>query len=591
MLNPSLDPDFTGKIDPPDTARPFGNARDALVENDPNATPLLAKKFNDDWGFAAAVATEAGITPSGDPDEAGNSQMLDGLKKIHGVYGTVASLAAGAHPVGAYVRVKDRNLGVFLVQSGGAADGKGILPAGGSNTAVYSPQNDSYDPAHVGGLAGLADITEYVQYLINLVGAQDPFAADPTGITIKFANKQKFNVLGKLLIPSYVRIDLNGSTLIGNNTTPMFETAYWDGTTLIPNISEPAETRFVVDSHVVNGRISNSLGLNFFNFCESSTVENIRGFGCNKMLYAKRCFYGSFQKMHSRSPVNGTLYPCYTFDSAMGALDVTQVFSVGYAQGYEIKGNKDNMRLENFGSESCPIGLQVSDATSGISFVRGYFENNVNAISLSSLANHERIDVDGCWFSGVTNAFEALTVLSGTFKENNILNGANVSLQSDFGCRMTVEIPTDVTADNATYTMPSNYLLGRANNVKYIKQVYDSVTGLVEAKCDIYSGPIPRNYAGTSGKPIADQIPFCTHVFTATTLTIDTKIEYQNMEFVGLQVSVNSVPCGGIALAGVMMSTIPSALVITPSDNGGFYRFVISGFTGGSTFGGSIKIL
>lgn len=82
MLNPSLDPDFTGKIDPPDAARPYGNARDALVENDPNATPLLAKKFNDDWGFDAALMSAAGITPSGDPDAVGASQRLEALKRL-----------------------------------------------------------------------------------------------------------------------------------------------------------------------------------------------------------------------------------------------------------------------------------------------------------------------------------------------------------------------------------------------------------------------------------------------------------------------------------------------------------------------------
>lgn len=82
MLNPSLDPDFTGKIDPPDAARPYGNARDALVENDPNATPLLAKKFNDDWGFDAALMAAAGMTPSGDPDAANSSQRLDAMLNV-----------------------------------------------------------------------------------------------------------------------------------------------------------------------------------------------------------------------------------------------------------------------------------------------------------------------------------------------------------------------------------------------------------------------------------------------------------------------------------------------------------------------------
>lgn len=82
MLNPSTDPDFTGKIDPPDASRPYGNARDALVENDPSATPLLAKKFNDDWGFDAALMDEAGLTPNGSPDAVGASQRVEAIKKL-----------------------------------------------------------------------------------------------------------------------------------------------------------------------------------------------------------------------------------------------------------------------------------------------------------------------------------------------------------------------------------------------------------------------------------------------------------------------------------------------------------------------------
>lgn len=49
---------------------------------------------------------------------------------------TVAELATGKFQVGTYVRLTDRANGVFLVQTGGTPNGKGILSAGGINTAV-----------------------------------------------------------------------------------------------------------------------------------------------------------------------------------------------------------------------------------------------------------------------------------------------------------------------------------------------------------------------------------------------------------------------------------------------------------------------
>jgi len=83
MLNPSTDPDYTGKVNSPDLDYPNGSARDALIENDPNATPLLAKKFNDDWGFDAALLAEAGLTASGSPDTARASERLVALNALY----------------------------------------------------------------------------------------------------------------------------------------------------------------------------------------------------------------------------------------------------------------------------------------------------------------------------------------------------------------------------------------------------------------------------------------------------------------------------------------------------------------------------
>ncbi|ANO58051.1 hypothetical protein [Shewanella phage SFCi1] len=84
MLNPSTDPDYNGKVNSPDAEYPNGSARDAAVENDPSATPLLAKKFNDDWGFDAALLAAAGLSASGDPDTAEDSQRLAALVALFG---------------------------------------------------------------------------------------------------------------------------------------------------------------------------------------------------------------------------------------------------------------------------------------------------------------------------------------------------------------------------------------------------------------------------------------------------------------------------------------------------------------------------
>lgn len=139
---------FAPFANPADGDHPYGSFKNDSIPGAEDGTPLDAVWGNDMVGFTDALLAEAGIVPNGNPDTVGNSQRVDALKKIHGVYGTVASLAAGAHPVGAYVTVKDRALGVFLVQSGGTANGIDILDAGNSNTATLIL--DRPNPLHFG---------------------------------------------------------------------------------------------------------------------------------------------------------------------------------------------------------------------------------------------------------------------------------------------------------------------------------------------------------------------------------------------------------------------------------------------------------
>ncbi len=149
MLNPSTDPDFTGKIDPPNTARPFGNARDALVENDPNATPLLAKKFNDDWGADAALVAAAGITPNGDPDGVGASQRVDAILRL--LANTPKNALASGIPMDGSVRTTEINAvlsaGKDLYLPTGSTKASGLVPLNSTHIIGDGTTNSILSPA------------------------------------------------------------------------------------------------------------------------------------------------------------------------------------------------------------------------------------------------------------------------------------------------------------------------------------------------------------------------------------------------------------------------------------------------------------
>lgn len=108
-----------------------------------------------DWqGFTKELFAQAGIVPNGQPDKLGASQRVDAIKLlekeaskvsnanggnvqnfIDAQYTAVAELETGKYRVGAYVRLTDRAMGLFLLQSGGTANGYDIIDAGNGNTA------------------------------------------------------------------------------------------------------------------------------------------------------------------------------------------------------------------------------------------------------------------------------------------------------------------------------------------------------------------------------------------------------------------------------------------------------------------------
>lgn len=104
------------------------------------------------------------VTENQEEPGVGNKWSVYFLAKFE-QYGTTATLAAGKHPEGSYVIVKDRAFGLFLVQSGGAEDGKGILDAGDGNTAAWQVNPSNVNPQECGFVVNTSeDMQPYLQY-------------------------------------------------------------------------------------------------------------------------------------------------------------------------------------------------------------------------------------------------------------------------------------------------------------------------------------------------------------------------------------------------------------------------------------------
>lgn len=65
-----------------DPAWPYGKPRNIVVPGDGTGTPLEAAWVSDLAGWQAALLTEAGITPSGNPDSVGASDYTEAIKAL-----------------------------------------------------------------------------------------------------------------------------------------------------------------------------------------------------------------------------------------------------------------------------------------------------------------------------------------------------------------------------------------------------------------------------------------------------------------------------------------------------------------------------
>jgi hypothetical protein len=401
---------------------------------------------------------------------------------------------------------------------------------------------------------------------------------------------------GTVYLPPHVTIDLAGGWLVGDDTNTMFETGYWSGGSVVTNHGQAAETQIVDKCRVVNGEIRNcDIAFNLYNFCEGSEVSNIRMAQVNQAIYAYRCFYGKFDNILSRAPLDDEAYPCFHFHDEVNNVQHDGLRAVGYETGHKISGAKRGLVMTNIGAEGCVDGIVIDNNTLNMAIVGGYFETLTGtAIKFNDSGNHDNVFVDWCWFDLITTAaISGTTIQSGEWGQNNRLGNGVVTLSTDFANRMKVHIPTDVTADNTSIALPAAYTLGDACNVDYIKAIYDSGSGLVTNKARVFHDAMPVVYGGDVGGAVVGTVPFATLNVASTTVTVDTTIRYRDEMMGGYSLTITAT--GTQIITGLFVGSTSVALqssgkTVTLSNQAGYLRIVVSGLTSASACTGVLRL-
>lgn len=73
--------DYSGFVNPPTAAYPYGSPKNATTDTAEDGTPVEAGWVSDAWGFFQSAVDEAGITPNGQAESVANPQILGALKK------------------------------------------------------------------------------------------------------------------------------------------------------------------------------------------------------------------------------------------------------------------------------------------------------------------------------------------------------------------------------------------------------------------------------------------------------------------------------------------------------------------------------
>lgn len=178
-----------------DPAYPQGKARNAGSFQDGTGTPFEKAWLNDLWGFLQSLLANASIAPTGDPDEVGASQYLDGVTYIatavqrqrelsaHLASFSLVSLDVTPPTSLALAAVfdpaKNRTL---LIKGGGGANGVHLVLDDGFGVAQSTPSPTVIDSAMdpISGVIAAVGVGTFAAWSNNFGASWTTAATPPT---------------------------------------------------------------------------------------------------------------------------------------------------------------------------------------------------------------------------------------------------------------------------------------------------------------------------------------------------------------------------------------------------------------------------
>lgn len=417
-------------------------------------------------------------------------------------------------------------------------------------------------------------------------------------------------------------IEGNNCTFKGSGANTIFES----GTGTKSTVALGGATNFGLGNELpttihYNSRIVNCNfidcgdAVRVFNWLHGCLIEKCYAANfTGRMVWAKRCFYLGFRDLQGRPfRADRGLTPIFQCDEANNTQSFINVHGSGIKPdgtasgvGLQLDGGVQGLVLGPGGVsfEGCTIGLWLKSIIYSLTISGVYFELCGTGIQ-STGANLLHVIMDGNEFEDCPIDVSVDNWIDGYYGSANKNEGL---VTFGTGCVHEVRLPAQ-SLSQATHTSwvkaPTGWTVPAGCPVRRNDMIYNSAGGLSsvwfrnEPDSGGNTGIAPMKYTGDCFN-IGGTIPYCTVTLTSGVVTLDTKIAW-NPNLASVRFDVNVIHSQNDTISGWVTCNNqvrldagnPVGITVVASNNGGFLRLVMSGFSvaGITGYSGKVRIV
>lgn len=354
-----------------------------------------------------------------------------------------------------------------------------------------------------------------------------------------------YPIIGPVILPSNIMIDLNGQVLQGRRAPGdvMFVTGTFADRALRSNLTSKPETELVSGAGIHGGRIEDCTRVfHFRNFGTNCHLRDIVTRECIQVARLERCFYSTIDNV-TAAGFSDPEIPTFHFVEETNAVVLHKLNAVT-AFGLCIEGGAAAVLVDGCAFEGGQTAVRLIGDCMGIHFRGGYFESILGrAFDLRRAG--------ACWIEWTANFFQhvdivvddggedATATLSGQWHASNYIvmsAAAGFAHLPSVRRQMRVAGPRNFVsydagcADNVAAAVPSNWIVGKHSRVRFETASAGRSLTDTRARAQVHAGVLPTVRSGDTGQPIAGTVPFTTMKATTgerAVIRIDTTIRFQ----------------------------------------------------------------